>query len=73
MNKITKYQYEIALAKIEELLPIVDDNTPVNDINAVELSVWSDLVIEYEKMHFPIRKHVVSKMTKIPLEEMEMA
>ena len=28
MNEITKEQYEFALAKIEELLPLVDDNTP---------------------------------------------
>jgi len=37
MNKITKYQYEFALARIEELLPVVDDNTPANDKNAIEL------------------------------------
>ena len=27
MAKITKEQYEFALARIEELLPMVDDNT----------------------------------------------
>ena len=31
MAKITKEQYEFALARIEELLPMVDDNTPAND------------------------------------------
>ena len=34
MAKITKEQYECALARIEELLPMVDDNTPANDRNA---------------------------------------
>ena len=33
MNKVTKEQYEFALARVEELLPLVDDNTPSNDIN----------------------------------------
>lgn len=31
MSKITKEQYEFALERVEELLPLVDDNTPVND------------------------------------------
>ena len=31
MAKITKEQYEFALARIEELLPMVDDNTPAVD------------------------------------------
>ena len=54
MSKITKEQYELALARIEELLPLVDDNTPTNDRNAVELARMSQLVIDYEKEHFPI-------------------
>ena len=50
----TKNQYEFALNKIEQLLPLVDDNTARNDVNAVELSVLSDLVIASEKEHYPI-------------------
>ena len=46
MNKVTKEQYEFALARVEELLPLVDDNTPSNDKNAVELTVMSDIVIK---------------------------
>ena len=49
MSKITKEKYEFALARIEELLPLVDDNTPANDRNAIELTMMSDVVIEYEK------------------------
>ena len=37
MNKVTKEQYEFALARVAELLPLVGDNTPANDKNAVEL------------------------------------
>jgi len=55
MAKITKEQYEFALARIEELLPMVDDNTPSNDRNAVELTMMSDVVIDYEKEHYPCR------------------
>ena len=66
---ITKEQYNFALTRIEELLPIVDDNTPANDKNAVELSVMSDIVIDYEKKHFPIEKPAVSKLIHLYLEE----
>ena len=62
MGKVTKEQYEFALARIEELLPLVDDNTPSNDRNAVELTMMSDAVIEYEKEHFPIGKPSVAKL-----------
>ena len=34
MGKITKQQYEVALAKVEELLSLVDDSVSVTDSNA---------------------------------------
>lgn len=72
MNKITKEQYSYALARIEELLPLIEDNTPANDKNAVELSVMSDLVIAYEKEHYPIEKPTVSELIELSLEEKGM-
>ena len=54
MAMITKDRYEFALARIEALLPIVDDNTPANDRNAVELTMMSNLVIDYENDHYPM-------------------
>lgn len=72
MGKVTKEQYEFALARIEELLPLVDDNTASNDRNAVELTMMSDAVIEYEKEHFPIGKPSVAKLIELSLEEKQM-
>jgi HTH-type transcriptional regulator/antitoxin HigA len=69
MEKITKQQYEFALARVEELLPTVDDNTPANDSRALELSVMSDLVIAYEQLHFPIGKPTVAELIELSLEE----
>lgn len=54
MTKITKAQYEFALARIEDLLLMVDYNTPANDRNAVELTMMSDIVIDYEKENYPM-------------------
>lgn len=72
MNKVSKEQYEFALARVEELLSLVDDNTPANDKNTVELSVMSDIVIAYEKKHFPIEKPTVSELIELSLEEKGM-
>ena len=72
MNKISQEQYEFALARVEELLPLVDDNTPANDKNAIELSVMSDIVIAYEKEHFPIPKPTVAELLENSLAEKGM-
>jgi HTH-type transcriptional regulator/antitoxin HigA len=72
MNKVTKEQYEFAQARIEELLPLIDDNTPANDRKAIELSVVSDMVICYEEEHYPIGKPSVAELIELYLEEKGM-
>ncbi len=72
MSKITKEQYDFVVERVEELLPLVDDNTPANDKNAVELSMMSDIVIAYEKEHYPIEKPTVAELIELSLEEKGM-
>jgi HTH-type transcriptional regulator/antitoxin HigA len=72
MTKVSKEQYEFALAKVEELLPLVGDDTPSNDKNAIELTLMSEIVISYEKEHFPIEKPNVSELIEFSLEEKRM-
>ena len=69
MNTTTKAQYEFALARIEELLPLVKDDTPANDRNAIELTLMSDIVINYEKEHYPISKPTVAELIEMSLED----
>ncbi len=38
---------------------MVDNNMPTNDRNAIELTMMSDAVIDYEKEHYPIVKPTV--------------
>ena len=52
--------------------PLVD-NIPANDKNAVELSVMSDIVIAYEKEHYPIKKTTVAELIEFYLEEKGMS
>jgi HTH-type transcriptional regulator/antitoxin HigA len=72
MNTITKNQYEFALERIEELLPIVNESTPVYSKDSIELSVMSDIVIAYEEEHFPIEKPTVSELIALSLEDNNM-
>ena len=72
MDKITKRQYEFALARIEELLPLVGDDTPADDKNATELTLMSDIVIAYEKEHYPIGMPSVAELISSSLEEKGM-
>lgn len=62
--EITRTQYEYALKRIEELLPLVTDDTPPGDRNAMELSVVSDIVESYEKKYYPIGEVTQSDSTK---------
>ena len=72
-SKVKKEQYEFALARVEELLPLVDDNTPANDRNAVELTMMSDIIIDYEKEHYPIGKPTVAQLIQLSLDEKNMS
>ncbi len=70
--EITKQQYEYSLNRIEELLPLVTDETPASDKNAVELAIVSDIVEAYEKLHFPIAKPTIGELISLSIEEKGM-
>ena len=72
MGRFTKNQYEFALERVEELLPLVNDDPATYGRDAIELSVMSDIVIEYEKEHFPIGTPTVSELLELSLEEKKM-
>ena len=69
MRTITKEQYDFARKRVEELLPQVDDCTPLEDPRAVELMMMSDIVIDYEKVNFPIAKPTVADLIADGLKE----
>ena len=73
MGNITKEKYEFALARVEELLPLVGESTPANDRNAIELTMMSDVIIEYEKEHYPIGKPTIGQLITLSLEERNMS
>lgn len=47
-------QYEWAEKRVEELLPLVNDNTPEDDPNYIELVLLSNLVSDYSEEHYAL-------------------
>jgi HTH-type transcriptional regulator/antitoxin HigA len=54
-------EYEAIMARVDELVEIVDDNTPPTDKNYVELDFLADLIVTYEKEYYPIGKFLCSE------------
>lgn len=72
MRQITEMQYEYALERIEDLLPLVNEGTDPGSREAVELSVCSDIVEEYEAVHFPIERPTPAQLIEESLRERNM-
>lgn len=49
--EITRQKYEYAQKRIDELLPLVTENTPMDDPKMVELMIVTDIVEAYEDVH----------------------
>lgn len=73
MNAIkTKEQYEWAKNRVEELLPLVDDNTPMSDPNLIELQLLSELVADYSEAHFSLGEPTLSDILRLRMYEMNL-
>ena len=78
MTNITKKQYKEAEARIEELLLLVNEATPVNDPNFIELKRVSDIVEAYELDHYTIgtpslREVIELRMFERKLKQKDLA
>ena len=62
-------QYEVMIARIEELLPLVSNETPVTDRNLIELVVISNLVEEYEEKYYPVEMPTLAEIIRDEMAE----
>lgn len=69
----SKLQYEATCERIEELLQFVDNNTPSDDKNFIELDLLSDLVADYEETHSPIEAPTLVDVIKLRMYEMGLS
>ena len=63
-------EYEKLMERIKELFEIVEEDTPSDDKNLIELEVLSELVEEYEDVYYPIEKPSLVDVIKLRLYEM---
>lgn len=70
----TEKEYEAAMARIDELLPLTwADGIPDDSIENIELYLLSDLVAEYEDVHYPIGKPTLIDILKLRMYEMGLS
>jgi len=73
MTKIeNEIQYKASMERIEELLPLVTDDTPLNDKNLVELELLSNLVADYDETHYPIKTPTLPEVLKLKMYERDL-
>ena len=71
MTKIeNQAQYEWVVKRVEELLPLVKDDTPLNDPNSIELELLSNLVADYSEEHFALGEPTLVDVLKLRMYEM---
>lgn len=54
MSTVSYEQYIAANLRLEELINVVNDNTPFDSPLAKEFLKISDIIEEYEGIHFPM-------------------
>ena len=65
----TEEAYNAAMQRIEELLKVVTDETPTTDPNYQELDILSDMVAEYEDLHYTFGKAGLSDVIRLRMYE----
>jgi len=73
MAKIeNKIQYNWAVKRVEELLPMVNDDTPLDNPNSVELQLLSNMVADYSEEHFSLGEPSLTDVIKLRMYEMRI-
>jgi HTH-type transcriptional regulator/antitoxin HigA len=71
MTKIeNEQQYRWALQRVEQLLPLVTDETPIDDPNSIELDLLSGLVADYSDEHYAIGEPSLADVLKLRMFEL---
>ncbi len=70
VKTVNEVQYRWALQRVEELLPLVTDDTPLTDPNSIELDLLSGLVADYSDQHFTIGTPSLIEVIKLRMYEM---
>jgi len=67
-----KLEFEVASARIEELLKLVDNETQATNRYLIELDLVSNLVADYEEFYYPVKKPTLTEILKLRMYEMNI-
>jgi HTH-type transcriptional regulator/antitoxin HigA len=71
MTKINnETEYKAIMVRIEQLLKLVDDRTPKDDVNYIELVLISNMAADYEDVHYPVDAPALTEVIKLRMFEM---
>lgn len=65
-------EYKAVMERIDELLLVVDDDTPTTSKDYIELMLLSDLVSDYEDAHYPVAIPTLAEVIKLRMYEMNL-
>lgn len=68
----TEIQYIKACERIEELLQVVNNMTPLEDKNLIEFELLSGLVADYENEHYPVEPPTLAELIRLRMAEMHL-
>lgn len=68
--ELNEIQYEWIKARIDILLPLVDDLTPEDNPNRIELEILSELGAEYSEKHFTLGEPSLIDVLKLRMYEL---
>ncbi len=68
----TETEYKAMMQRIDELLLIVEEGTPENDVNSIELVLLSNLVADYDEKHHPVSQPTLQDILKLRMYEMKL-
>ena len=73
MTKIeNEKQYKVLMERIEELLPMVAEDTPLTDKKLVELELLSNLAADYDEAQYPIKTPSLPEVLKLKMYEKDL-
>lgn len=72
MENITEKAYLKANDRLEELLKLVSNDTPDDSPLLIELSDVSDIIEQYEEIHYPMELPTLQEMIELRMFEMDL-
>lgn len=65
-------EYDAILERVEELLELTNEETPLDHKYSIELDKLTGLVADYETHYFPVKPPTLSEVLKLRMAEMNL-